>query len=114
MELVAPPSEEPGAIATRAYRVVFWQHQHPKADSWSAYIFDFDGAEDVHEVIEWAESHFDEHTNPAASPRRGYVLYAHVPDETWMLQLAGVDPTVPPEAPDPNANLSRLHPRSRP
>lgn len=97
---------------------MFWQQQLPDRDvpqedmGWSAFIFDFDGAEDVHEVIEWAERHFDEHTNPAASPERGYVLYAHVPDEKWMLQIAGVDPTIPPDTP-PYANLSRAHPLSR-
>ncbi len=107
MEVHDPPYpeyREQGAWPTHDYRIVFWQHQLPPPGSdisveqmgWSELTRDVVGAEDVHEVIAWAESHIDEYTDPEGHSERTYILYAKVPDEPWMLHLAGVDPTVQP------------------
>jgi hypothetical protein len=121
MRLIAPPGEDSYAVPVRQYRVTFWQQQWPEPGfplaaeerAWSAYHFDFAEVEDVHEVIEWAEDHFEEHTR-AESPR-GYVLAAWMPegllDEPMLIQIAGWDPTRAPSPPGlPENNLHRRHP----
>jgi hypothetical protein len=88
VRLIAPPSEVSYAAPIRQYRVTFWQQQLPESGtahtaekmSWSAQHFDFADVEDVHEVIEWAEDHFDEQTRAESS--RGYVLAAWTPRRT--------------------------------
>jgi hypothetical protein len=116
VRLIAPPSESGYAIPIRRYRVTFWQQQVPEPGSaytaeemgWSADHFDFADVDDVHEVIEWAEVHFDEYTR--ADSARGYVLAAWTPDglldEPLPIQIAGWDPTVE----GAQYNLHRPHP----
>jgi NADH:ubiquinone oxidoreductase subunit len=117
MDVVPPPYpeyREQGALATREYRVVFWQHQLPPEGSgipaeqmgWSEHTVDLVKVDDVLEAIAWAEDHIDEYTDAASHAECTYVLFAKVPGEDWMLQIAGRDPTVEPGAPA-EANLSR-------
>ena len=122
MRLIPPPSEASYAVPIRRYRVTFWQQQLPEPGSantademgWAAHHFDFADVDDVHEVIAWAEDHFDEHTRAESS--RGYVLAAWTPegllDESLLIQIAGWDPTIAP-ADGGEYNLRRRHPLRR-
>jgi hypothetical protein len=86
------------------YRVVLWRPQKPFAEhgthvdaSWSAEIHDVT-AEDVHEVIDWA--------NDKAGRDAIYTLYvlhdhAEVGNGKTLLQIAGADPTVSSDPPPP-------------
>jgi hypothetical protein len=82
--------------------------------AWAAQHFDFADVEDVHEVIEWAEDHFDEQTRAESS--RGYVLAAWTPeellDEPVLIQIAGWNPTIPPDH-GAKYNLHRRQPLPR-
>ncbi len=90
------------------YRVVFWRQQDPEPGyakeemGWAAVIHDI-SAEDVHEVIEWAERQ--------AAPDEIYTLYVAYVDPTrqqkGLLQIAGADPTRNPEDP---GRFRRRHP----
>jgi hypothetical protein len=92
------------------YRVVFWRRQEPEPGytpeemGWSAVIHDV-SAEDVHEVIEWA--------NRKAAPDEIYTLYVAyvdpVENENGLLHIAGADPTV---IPDTSIKFHRRHPHS--
>jgi hypothetical protein len=107
MELIDPPSHESYDVPARSYRVTFWQKQVPPPDvaydpehmGWSAVHYDFGDAEDVHEVIEWAEAHFDANTSPESE--RGYVVGLWTPDgllaHPALIQLAGHDPGIAEE-----------------
>jgi hypothetical protein len=80
---------------SRDYRVIFWTTSRaPEGTAqeqvgWSADENDVSGAQDVHEVIHWAEREARE---------RGavYTLYAKVDrgDEHGLVWLAGLDPTI--------------------
>jgi hypothetical protein len=119
MRLIPPPSEASYAVPIRRYRVTFWQQQLPepgpattaKEMGWAAHHFDFADVEDVHEVIEWAEDHFDEQTRAESS--RGYVPAAWMPDglldKSMLIQIAGWDPTISPDN-GGESNLHRRHP----
>ena len=125
MEVQPPPYPEyktQHVEPTREYRVVFWQHQLPPAGSnippdemaWSELTLDLRGAEDVHEAIDWAESHLDEELDKDSHGPHGerlYVLYAKVPvayaGQEWFVHIAGWDPT---RGGDASHNLSRRHP----
>jgi hypothetical protein len=122
MRLIPPPSSASYAVPIRRYRVTFWQQQLPEPGfantaeemGWAAHHLDFDDVEDVHEVIEWAEDHFDEQTRAESS--RGYVLAAWMPegliDESLLIQIAGWDPTISPDD-GGDYNLHRRHPLRR-
>ena len=122
VRLITPPSESSYAVPVRQYRVTFWQQQLPESGSgqtademgWAALHVDFADVEDVHEVIEWAEDHFDEHTRAESS--RGYVLAVWTPegllDEPVLIQIAGWNPTIPPDH-GAEYNLHRRHPLPR-
>jgi hypothetical protein len=121
MKLIDEPSHSGYAIPARTYRVTYWQKQLPPPGSpyaaeemgWSALHFDFAEAQDVHEVVDWAETHFEEHTR--TDSERGYVIGLWTPDgllsEPTLIQLVGHDPTVV----DSTYNLRRrpLSPRPR-
>jgi hypothetical protein len=104
MKLIEEPSRESYAIPARTYRVTYWQKQVPPPESaytaeqmgWSALHFDFADAEDVHEVIEWAEVHFDENTSSESDCC--YVIGVWTPEgllsHPTLIQIAGFDPTV--------------------
>ena len=85
------PRPEYGPV--HEYRVVFWQRG-------SAYENDLAGAEDVHEVIEWAD---------AEASARGctYTLFAKFDhgSSRGIVWLAGIDPTV-----HSTPNFGREHP----
>lgn len=117
----SPGYREQGAVPTRDYRVVFWQHQLPPEESgiprdemgWSELTVDLSNVEDVHEAIDWAETHIDEYWDEGNDGPHGdrlYVLYAKVPEEDWYVQIAGWDPVISAAAPE--ANLHRRHPLS--
>jgi hypothetical protein len=115
MEIHPPPIpeyREAGEVATHDYRVVFWQHQLPESAhsafemGWAELTWDVADAEDVHEVIGWAESYLNEFAEAHPGSEHTYVLYAKVPGETWMLHIAGANRTVLPE----NDDFRRSHP----
>lgn len=124
MEVQPPPYpeyREQGAVPTRDYRVVFWQHQllpegsdiSPEEMGWAESTVDLADVEDVHEAIAWSESHIDQYLDADSDDPHGerlYVLYAKVPGEDWYAHIAGWDPVVSPKAPE--ANLRRRHPLS--
>lgn len=79
---------------THAYRVVFWRQQIAPPGipqehmMWVGAEHDVAGAEDVHEVIAWADAE-------AQQRQSTYTLYAMVDrdDDRGLVWLAGVDPT---------------------
>ena len=79
------------------YRVVFWRIA---GSGWAADENDISGADDVHQVIQWAD---------AQAVERGgtYTLYVKLDrgDQHGLVWLAGVDPTVASRP-----NYSRQHP----
>jgi hypothetical protein len=103
MEVHPPPFpeyREHRQLETRDYRVVFWQHQLPPAGyrpedmGWAELTIDLDAAEDVHEVIEWAERYILDFAEEAPGSEHAYCIYAKIPSDTTLLHIAGVDPTV--------------------
>ena len=95
-----PPDTEPYEMAdgSQLFRVGFWRHQKPPPDTdiaqeemgWGVEWWDV-RAEDVHEVIEWAEV--------KADAEQIYTLYVrfrdpYPPGREWMVRIAGADPTV--------------------
>ena len=103
--------------AASAYRVVLWElpARPPDVDrpqtGWSPYpgapmgweymTFDLVDAQDVRDVIQWADATLASHQGPAG--RRGrsvdqqeYVIYARVPDQDLWLRVAGRHPVLHP------------------
>ena len=108
---------EPSVAAT-AYRVTLWEQPARPPDierprtGWSPYpsaqmgweyvTFDLVDAEDVRQVIRWAEARLASSKGPSSS--RGYpvddqeyVIYAKVPNGDLWLQVAGRHPVLGPE-----------------
>jgi hypothetical protein len=90
---------------THNYRVVFWRQRRAPADMpqehimWEASDYDVLDAQDIHEVIEWAESE---------ARRRNcvYTIHAKVGKEgRGLVWLAGITPTL-----DSGENFGRQHP----
>jgi hypothetical protein len=125
MELREPPYpeyREQGSLATRNYRVVFWNHQVPPEGhsaeqmGWAELTIDVVDAEDVHEVIAWAEAYLVDFAEEFPGTEHTYCLYAMVLPEARMthsgggqfemLHLAGADPTVDPT----HSAFRRSHP----
>jgi hypothetical protein len=96
MHLVDPRTDPRWETAAHDYRVVFWWQQKapPRVRQeemiWVALEYDVVDAEDVHEVIAWAE-------NEAGSACT-YALYVKLDrdDSNGMIHIAGVDPTAAP------------------
>lgn len=98
------------AIPTTAYRVVLWEHPildgaPPESTAWGEAGFDLTDATDVREVIAWAEErlaagagYWTQRGQPIRD--REYVVYARVPDEGTLIQIAGWDPHMHPAAPN--------------
>lgn len=113
MKLIDEPGNASYAVPATTYRVTYWQRQLPPDGSsipldemaWSALHFDFAEVEDVHEVIEWAEAHFDENTS--SESERGYVIGLWTPKgllgEPTLIFIAGRDPS----SVDPASTLRR-------
>jgi hypothetical protein len=81
-------------VPSHDYRVVFWTEK-PSEHIFAALEYDIVGAQDVHEVIEWAERE--------AGPDDCYTLFVKV-EIPWsddpgrgLVHIAGLDPSVPPE-----------------
>jgi hypothetical protein len=101
MQIGPPPDGYPGEweSETQDYRVVFWHQQAPpdghtqEEMGYSELTYDVSGAEDVLEVVEWAETE-------AVREDSIYCIYAklgpEVRDGGGLLQVAGVDPTRDP------------------
>ncbi len=113
IESLPPPEGEVHEMAdgSHLYRVGFWWHQKPPAESdipqeemgWGVEWWDL-RAEDVHEVIEWAEA--------KADSGQIYTLYVrftdpHPPGRVWMVRIAGADHTTNPDFDD---GFYRQHP----
>jgi hypothetical protein len=111
IRFLPPPEARPNETWTHVYRVCFWRQQSPPPESavppgdaaWSAEIWDL-SAEDVHEVIQWADE--------KAEPEQIYTLYikledGHQPGEPLLIQIAGADPTRNPPFAD---DFRRKHP----
>jgi hypothetical protein len=108
-------------VPTHDYRVVFWNHQLPREGNsaeqmgWAELTIDVVDAEDVHEVIAWAERYLVEFAEEWPGSEHTYCLYAMVPEEAGMLEvgemlhIAGADPTVDPE----HDTFRRSHPFGR-
>ncbi len=79
-------------VPSHDYRVVFWTEK-PSEHIFAALEYDVVGAQDVHEVIEWAERE--------AGPDDCYTLFVKVEspwsDDHGLVHIAGLDPSVPPE-----------------
>lgn len=111
IKFLPPPEPWPPETWTHLYRVCFWRQQTsppesavpPEDAAWSAEIWDL-SAEDVHEVIEWA--------NEKAEADQIYTLYTMLedgrqPEEPLLVQIAGADPTRNPRFSD---DFHRQHP----
>jgi hypothetical protein len=126
--------DEPWELAA-AYRVTLWEQpaRPPKIDQpargtpsqtvrpvpvpfpgaptgWEEMTFELAGAQDVREVIKWAETTLASSEGPAS--RRGvpvqdreYVVYAKAQSEGRWLHVAGWTPVLPSDSP---LNLRRL------
>src|SRR5262245_40075218 len=90
-----PTELHPTETWTHLFRVGFWwQQSRPpenahKELSWGVEVWDLE-AEDVHEVIAWADAQ--------AGPDRIYTLYIRLedgeaPGEDLLVRIAGADPT---------------------
>jgi hypothetical protein len=108
---IAPEELHPIETWTHLYRVGFWKQQTPPPQSgtrpedaaWGVELWDL-RAEDVHEVIAWADE--------KAGPDQIYTLYirlenGHAPGEDLLVQIAGADPTRNPPFTD---EFRRQHP----
>jgi hypothetical protein len=88
---------------THDYRVVFWRQRRATAGvpqvgiMWEASENDVLDAQDVHEVIDWAETEARERSSV-------YTIFAKT--ESDLVWLAGIAPTIP----DPQRNFRRQHP----
>lgn len=97
-----PEYRDAGEEQTHDYRVVFWHHQlpppgySPERMGWAELTLDVVDAADVHEVIAWAENYLVEFAMEYPGQEHTYCLYAKVPGETWLLHIAGLDPTADP------------------
>ncbi len=111
IKFLSPAEVHPIESWTHLYRVGFWRQQTPPPDSdippeeaaWGVELWDL-SAEDVHEVIEWA--------NDKAGVDRIYTLYirlenGHGPSKDLLVQIAGADPTRNPPFAD---EFFRQHP----
>lgn len=111
IKFLAPDDLHPVEGWTHLYRVGFWRQQTPPPDSnvppedaaWGVEIWDL-SAEDVHEVIAWADE--------KAGADRIYTLYVRLEDgrgegEDLLVQIAGADPTRNPPFAD---GFHREHP----
>ena len=98
------------ADTTTAYRVVLWEHPifdgaPSESTGWAEAGFDLTGAVSVREVIAWAEEqlaagagYWTQRGQPVRD--REYVVYARVPGEQTLIQIAGWDPHMHPDAPN--------------
>jgi hypothetical protein len=111
IKFLSPAELHPVEAWTHLYRVGFWRQQAPPPDSnippeqagWGVELWDL-SAEDVHEVIAWADEH--------AGPDRIYTLYIrlegrHRSGEDLLVHIAGADPTHNPAFAD---EFYRQHP----
>ena len=121
--------DEPWELAA-VYRVTFWERpaRPPNIDQpvrglepvpapvpgapmgWKEMTFELAGAQDVRQVIQWAETTLASSDGPAS--RRGvpvedreYVIYAKAQGEDRWLHVAGWTPVLPSDSP---LNLRRL------
>lgn len=121
--------DDPWVLAA-AYRVTLWEQpaRPPNIDQparglepfpapfpgapmgWEEMTFELAGAQDVREVIQWAETSLASGEGPAS--RRGvpvqdreYVIYAKAQNEDRWLHVAGWTPVLPSDSP---LNLRRL------
>lgn len=99
-----------------AYRVTLWERPasppdaEPRRAGWSAapdapmgweeITFELVGAQDVREVIQWAEAALASGEGPASGSsrpveEREYVIYAKLETEDRWLQVAGRPPVLP-------------------
>ncbi|HEU0305013.1 MAG TPA: hypothetical protein VFR32_10590 [Gaiellaceae bacterium] len=113
VEPFEPTELHPVETHTHVYRVGFWWQQQaepnipPEQASWGVELWDL-RAEDVHEVIAWAEAKAD-------AGEMTYTLYVrledgHAPGEDLLVQIAGADPTRNPPFSD---GFHRRHPLRR-
>jgi hypothetical protein len=107
-----PEYREAGELPTHDYRVVFWSHQSPPPGipaermGWAELTIDVADAPDVHDVIAWAEQYLEEFAEEYPGQAHTYCLYAKVPDQTWLLHVAGANPTAAPGS----ETFGRMHP----
>jgi hypothetical protein len=93
IETLPPPDHELHEMSdgSHVYRVGFWGlNDPPSTASWGVVWWDL-RAEDVHEVIEWADAR--------AGSELIYTLYVrftdpHPPQREWMIRIAGAKPTM--------------------
>jgi hypothetical protein len=115
--------DEPWELAA-AYRVTLWEQPAgpPNMDQpahglepfpvplpgapmgWEEMTFELAGAQDVREVIQWAETMLASGEGPAsrggvAVQDREYVVYAKAQSEDRWLHVAGWIPVLPPDSP---------------
>jgi hypothetical protein len=120
IEISAPKKRFEQATAIREYRVDFCEHPFPPPEiyppvpqekmAWSIWSVELSGVLDVHEAIEWAESHWREYSSYCeAVYQRMYVLYVRAPDGN-LVQVAGRAPLNPKLGPDKNLDRPRLLP----
>jgi len=102
IELPADASYREGwEVEAHDYRVVFWHHQAPPPGhtqeemGYSELTYDVSGADDVLEVIEWAEQQ-------AVAEDSTYCIYVKlgpdVREGEALVQIAGVNPTADPRS----------------
>jgi hypothetical protein len=123
--------DEPWEVVA-AYRVTLWEQpaRPPNIDqpgrglepfpvpapfpgapmAWEEMTFELAGAQDVREVIQWAESTLSAGQGPASRRSvpvqdREYVIYAKAQGEDRWLHVAGWTPVLPSDSP---LNLRRL------
>lgn len=101
IRLADPVADDGFQIPSHDYRVVFWTEK-PSEQMFAALEYDIVGAQDVHEVIEWAERE--------AGPDDCYTLFVKFEspwsDERGLLHIAGLDPSAAPE----HMTFRRRHP----
>jgi hypothetical protein len=115
IEHVAPSELHPIETWTHLHRVGFWMQQTPRSGTdispedmgWSVELHDL-RAEDVHEVIAWADA--------KAGADQSYTLYIRLvdgraPGEDLLVQIAGADPTRNPPFADGFHRPQPLRPR---
>jgi hypothetical protein len=107
-----PEYLERGERQTHDYQVVFWTHQFPPPGhiqeqmGWAELTWDIQDAEDVYEVIAWAESYLHEFAAEHPGAQHSYCVYAKVPGEDWLLHIGGVNPSANPH----RETFRRMHP----
>jgi hypothetical protein len=92
IEFLPPPDHELHEVAdgSHLYRVGFWRlNDPPSTSSWAVEWWDL-RAEDVHQVIEWADA--------KADAEQIYTLYVrftdpYPPEREWLIWIAGANPT---------------------